>query len=59
LAKKLEKWLEEEEAYRALFKLLLFLLTALMAAFAFAFASNFLADKTSRRFWPSAFRRRS
>ncbi len=47
LAKKLEKWLEEEEAYRALFKLLLFLLTALMAAFAFAFASNFLADKTS------------
>ncbi len=45
LAKRLEKWLENEDAFRSLFKLLLFLLTALMSAFAFALASNLLAAK--------------
>ena len=45
LAQRLEKWFEDEDSYRSLFKLLLFLLTAVMSAFAFAFASNLVPER--------------
>lgn len=41
LAEKLEKWMENEDALRAVFKLLLFLMVALLSTFAFAVASRF------------------
>jgi len=47
LARKLDKWLENEDAFRTLFKLLLFLFTAVMAAFAFALASSLAPERLS------------
>jgi len=44
LAARLEKWLENEDAFRTLFKLLLFLLTALMSALAFAVLSSMVTN---------------